>query len=98
MDVHKESIVIAVGEADRNEPAALVTIPNDTGLLIKRLKKLGPVESLRCCYEAGPTGDGLYRDLKAAGIECVVFAPSLVPTMSGDRVKTDRRDAVKLAR
>jgi transposase len=79
-------------------PENLATIPNDTALLLKRLRKIGPLGSLKCCYEAGPTGFGLYRDLKAAGVDCVVIAPSLVPVQSGDRVKTDRRDAVKLAR
>jgi transposase len=98
LDVHKESIVIAVADSGRGEPADLATIPNDTAVLLKRLKRLGQFEMLRCCYEAGPTGYGLYRDLNAAGVHCVVIAPSLVPTRSGDRVKTDRRDAVKLAR
>jgi transposase len=98
LDVHKESIAIAVAEGEGGEPMALATIANDTGPLLKRLKKLGLAKSLRCCYEAGPTGYGLHRDLTAAGVECVVVAPSLVPTMSGDRVKTDRRDAAKLAR
>ena len=95
LDVHKESIAIAVAEPGRGEAAVLATIPNDTGQLMKRLRRLGKV---KCCYEAGPTGFGLHRDLTAAGIECVVVAPSLVPMMAGDRVKTDRRDAVKLAR
>ena len=98
LDVHKETIAIGVADEGRGEPADIATIPNDTGLLIKRLRKLGAVATLRCCYEAGPTGFGLHRDLNAAGIHCVVIAPSLVPTLSGDRVKTDRRDAVKLAR
>src|SRR5512146_2663460 len=80
LDVHADSIA---------------TIPNDTVMLLKRLRKLGRV---KCCYEAGPTGFGLHRDLAAAGIDCIVVAPSLVPTKAGDRVKTDRRDAVKLAR
>jgi len=48
-------------------------------------------------YEAGPTGFGLYRHLIAAGIECEVVAPGLVPTRPGDRVKTDKRDARRLA-
>jgi transposase len=98
LDVHARSIAIAVGEADGLMPQNLATIANDTPQLIKRLRKLGPVTSLRCCYEAGPTGFGLSRDLKAAGVDCIVVAPSLVPVQSGDRVKTDRRDAVKLAR
>jgi hypothetical protein len=54
-------------------------------------------ESLKVCYEAGPTGFGLYRSLWKARIDCIVAAPSLVPGKAGDRVKTDRRDARKLA-
>jgi transposase len=95
LDVHADSIAIAVAEPGRGEPAALATIPNDTVMLLKRLRALGRV---KCCYEAGPTGFGLHRDLVKAGIDCIVVAPSLVPTRAGDRVKTDRRDAVKLAR
>lgn len=95
LDVHADSIAIAVAEPGGGEPGVLATIPNDTVLLLKRLRRLGQV---RCCYEAGPTGFGLHRDLVAAGIGCMVVAPSLVPTKAGDRVKTDRRDAVKLAR
>ncbi len=95
LDVHADSIAIAVAEPGRGEPAIVATIPNDTALLLKRLRRLGRV---RCCYEAGPTGFGLHRDLKAAGFENIVVAPSLVPVKAGDRVKTDRRDAVKLAR
>ena len=98
LDVHSRSIAIAVGESNGVQPENLATIPNDTQLLLKRLRKLGPLKSLRCCYEAGPTGFGLQRDLKAAGIDCIVVAPSMVPAQAGDRVKTDRRDAVKLAR
>jgi len=95
LDVHADSIAIAVAEPGRGEPGMLTTIPNDTVMLLKRLRKLGLV---KCCYEAGPTGYGLHRDLTAAGIDCIVVAPSLVPMKAGDRVKTDRRDAAKLAR
>lgn len=95
LDVHADSIAIAVAEAGRGEPAALATIPNDKATLLKLLRRLGRV---RCCYEAGPTGFVLQRELTAAGIDCAVVAPSLVPAKAGDRVKTDRRDAVKLAR
>jgi transposase len=98
LDVHKETVSIGVADEGRGEASDVATIANDTGQLIKRLRKLGRAGSLRCCYEAGPTGYGLCRDLNAAGIACVVVAPSLVPTRSGDRVKTDRRDAAKLAR
>src|SRR5205085_9849829 len=60
--------------------------------------KLGPPASLRVCYEAGPTGYVIYWQLTALGVSCEVVAPTLVPTKAGDRVKTDRRDAEKLAR
>jgi transposase len=95
LDVHADSIAVAVAEPGRGEPRQLAVIPNDTVTLLKRLRKLGRV---KCCYEAGPTGFGLHRDLTAAGIDCIVVAPSLVPTRAGDRIKTDRRDAVRLAR
>ena len=96
LDVHKDTITIAV--ADMNLPAnVLATIPNDTGELLKRLRKLSSGTQLKVCYEAGPTGFGLCRDLRAAKIDCIVVAPSLIPVRSGERIKTDRRDACKLA-
>src|ERR1700694_4543430 len=98
LDVHKDSIAIAVAESEGGEPSLVGTIPNDTRLLLQKLKKLGGGKKVRCCYEAGPTGYGLHRDLNAAGVPCIVVAPSLVPKQVGSRVKTDRRDAVKLAR
>jgi transposase len=98
LDVHKESIAIAVADGDGSPPAEVATIPNDTAALLKRLRKLGLGRQLRCCYEAGPTGYGLQRALAQAAIECIVVAPSLVPRKAGDRVKTDRRDALNLAR
>ncbi len=98
LDVHKESIAIAVADGDGSAPEDVATIPNEMTALLKRLRKLGGGAKLRCCYEAGPTGFVLQRALSAAGIECIVVAPSLVPRTAGDRVKTDRRDAVKLAR
>lgn len=98
LDVHKESIAIAVADGDGSAPEVVATIPNDTTVLLKRMKKLAAGGRLRCCYEAGPTGFVLQRALTEAGIECNVVAPSLVPRQAGDRVKTDPRDAVKLAR
>jgi len=96
LDVHKDSITIAV--ADENSPAyVFAAIGSDPGELLKRLRKLGSGANLVVCYEAGPTGYGVYRALRAANIECVVVAPSLVPVRSGERIKTDRRDARKLA-
>ena len=97
LDVHKSSIVIAVADGEGGPATILATIPNDFASLAKALHRLGPTERLSCCYEAGPTGYGLYRQLKAAGFRCCVIAPSLVPVQSGNRVKTDRRDAAKLA-
>jgi len=62
------------------------------------MKKLGPAAHLRVCYEAGPTGYVVYWQLTTLGVKCEVVAPTLVPVKAGDRVKTDRRDALKLAR
>jgi transposase len=95
LDVHADTVAIAVAEPGRGEPVPLATIAHDVPTLLKRLRRLGNV---KCCYEAGPTGFGLHRALATAGIDCIVVAPSLVPVRAGDRVKTDRRDAVKLAR
>jgi transposase len=97
LDVHRDSIAIAVAANDARPAESLATVPNDFAALLKRLRGLGPVESLRCCYEAGPTGLGLARCLDEAGIACQVIAPSLIPVRPGARVKTDRRDARDLA-
>jgi transposase len=97
LDVHRDSIAIAVAVLDGQPAKSLGAVPNDIPGLIKRLLRLGPAESLRCCYEAGPTGLGLVRRLKEVGIACEVIAPSLVPVQPGVRIKTDRRDARKLA-
>jgi transposase len=97
LDVHRDSIAIAVAKPDGLPAESLATVPNDIVGLIKRLQRLGPVESLRCCYEAGPTGFGLARRLLEAKISCQVIAPSLIPVQPGARVKTDRRDARNLA-
>jgi transposase len=97
LDVHAETIAVAVAEPD-GEVRSLGTIANREESIRKLIKKLGPPEELRACYEAGPTGYVLYWQLTQLGVECVVVAPTLVPTKAGDRVKTDRRDAEKLAR
>ena len=97
LDVHRDTIAIAVAINDGRPAQSLATVPNDVVGLIKRLLRLGPAESLRCCYEAGPTGFGLARRLNAVGIACEVIAPSLTPVQPGARVKTDRRDARNLA-
>ena len=97
LDVHAKTIAIAVAEEGRDEPRFLSTIANDFARLQKVLDRLGPRESLHCAYEAGPTGYGLQRELAKAGIRCDVIAPSKMPKVSGDRVKTDRKDAIRLA-
>jgi transposase len=98
LDVHKESITIAVAEAGGGPAQVVTTIPHETKILLRHLRRIGAGATLRCCYEAGPTGFTLCRTLRSEGIECVVIAPSLTPRQPGDRVKTDRRDAEKLAR
>ena len=95
--IHKDSISIAVACEGRDPAQPLVRIPNDPTRLLKKLDRLGPRAHLHVCYEAGPTDYGLSRQLEKAGVSCVVVAPSLIPKKSGDRVKTDKRDAVKLA-
>jgi transposase len=97
LDVHAETIAVAVAEPN-GEVRSLGTIPNRTESIRKLLKKLGAVEHLRACYEAGPTGYVLYWQLSELGVQCEVVAPTLVPVKAGDRVKTDHRDAEKLAR
>ena len=97
LDVHKDSIVIAIADAGDAPAEVFSRILWDEHQLLKTLRKLGPLTSLRVCYEAGPTGYGLQRFLAAAGVDCIVVAPSLIPE-TNSRVKTDRRDACKLAR
>lgn len=97
LDVHADTIAVAVAEPD-GEVRPLGTIRNDEDAIRRLLKKLGPPEELRVCYEAGPCGFVLYWQLTRLGVDCVVVAPTLVPVKAGDRVKTDRRDAEKLAR
>jgi transposase len=97
LDVHAETIAVAIAEPD-GEVRSLGTITNRAESIRKLVKKLGPVEQLRACYEAGPTGYVLYWQLAELGVHCDVIAPTLVPMKAGDRVKTDRRDAERLAR
>src|SRR6202165_1658116 len=97
LDVHAETIAVAVAEPD-GEVRSVGVIPNRPESIHRVIKKLGPSDHLRVCYEAGPTGYVLYWQLTALGVKCEVVAPPLVPVKAGDRVKTDRRDALKLAR
>lgn len=97
LDVHAGTIAVAVAEPN-GEVRSLGVIPNGLAAIRKLVAKLGAVKQLKACYEAGPTGYVLYWQLTQVGVSCEVIAPSLVPTRAGDRVKTDRRDAEKLAR
>lgn len=100
LDVHKATLVAAVAEGRRGgEIRQIGTIPHRADQISKLAEKLGRGgRELRFCYEAGPCGYGLYRQLVQMGHECIVVAPSLIPMKAGDRVKTDRRDAVMLAK
>ena len=86
------------GSGTGGEVRSLGTIPNRAESVGRLIRKLGKPEQLRVCYEAGPTGYVLYWQLSELGVSCEVVAPTLVPVKAGDRVKTDRRDAEKLAR
>ena len=97
LDVHKDSIKIAVAEEGREKAQFLASIPGDANSLLKKLRKIGTSSAIQCCYEAGPGGYTLYRALSSAGIDCRVIAPSLIPKQSGRRIKTDRLDAMNLA-
>lgn len=97
LDVHADTIAVAVAETG-GEVRSLGTIPNRLESVVWLVKKLGKPEQLRACYEAGPTGYVLYWQLTQLGVKCEVVAPTLIPVKAGDRVKTDRRDAEKLAR
>src|SRR4030095_2319285 len=94
---HAETIAAGAAEP-AGEVRAVGVIPNRIESIRKLVKKLGPVKQLRACYEAGPTGYGVYWQLTAVGGKFEGAAPTLVPVKAGDRVKTDRRDALKLAR
>lgn len=92
LDVHKSSVRLAAVRCD--ELVREVTLPYDHERVERELRAW---PGARVVYEAGPTGFGLYRHLRAAGVECEIVAPGLVPKRPGDRVKTDRRDARRLA-
>jgi transposase len=99
LDVHKETVAVAVAESGGGEVRFVGEIRNTEQAikkLVKQLSKDGA--TLSFCYEAGPCGYGIHRQLIDLGCACQVVAPSLIPKKAGDRVKTDRRDAVSLAR
>jgi transposase len=100
LDTSKSKISVAVADGARNGEVRffgdISSEPASVTSMVNRLSKRGG--KLHFCYEAGPTGYGLYRQIIELGHDCVVVAPSLVPRRAGDRVKTNRRDAVSLAR
>src|SRR6516164_9258275 len=100
LDVHKDTIAVAVAEAGkRGEAREHGKIANTAAALrVLAVKLARGGGDLRFCYEAGPCGYGIQRQLTAAGHGCVVVAPSLIPRKPGDRIKTDRRDAINLAK
>jgi transposase len=100
MDVAKLKNAVALAEAGRNgEIRYLGEVENTPEATRKLVAKLAAKYSrITFCYEAGPTGYGLHRWIKELGYECQVIAPSLIPSKPGDRVKTNRRDALNLAK
>jgi transposase len=100
IDTSKLRNAVAIADAGRaGEIRFLGEIDNTQAATAKVVRKLAAkYERLTFCYEAGPTGYGLYRQIESLGHECIVVAPSLIPKRSGDRVKTNRRDALSLVK
>ena len=100
MDVHKETIAVGVTEGERGGKVRYFgTVANEDDAVKKLVKRLAtPGTTLSFCYEAGPCGYGLHRFLMKLGQMYIVIAPSMMPRRPGDHVKTDRRDAMTLAR
>jgi transposase len=100
MDVHKDTIVVAVtATGETGKATAYGTLPNTAASLerlVKRLRQAGD-GPIRFCYEAGPCGYGIHRTLTKMNEDCIVVAPSMIPRKSGERQKTDKRDASSLA-
>lgn len=98
LDVHKDSIAIGVADGGREAPRFLGTCGPQLRQLLKALATVGPPQGLQVAYEAGPCGYGLARALIGHGYRCEVIAVAKIPRRPGERVKTDRRDALSLAR
>ena len=99
LDVQKDTISVAVALPGREEPVYRGETKNQRKSLLRLIRILSPHgEVVSFCYAAGPCGYGVYREIIETGHHCEVLAPSLIPRRAGVRVKTDRRDAVKLTR
>jgi transposase len=96
-DVHKDTITVAVADTGQTDSMVVATIPNTPAAVRQMLARLEHGGVLQVWYEAGPCGYTLHRQLTALGIDCQVAAPTLIPIRRGDRIKTDRRDALRLA-
>ncbi len=98
IDVAKRHNAIAVAVSGRTGEIHYWGEASDTGMRRAIQRIAAKFEQIHFCYGAGPTGYGLYRLIRSLGHECIVVAPSLIPKKPGDRVKTNRRDAISLAR
>jgi len=99
LDTHKDTIAVAIADIAGGKPRYYGEIANTPTALTKLIKDVSPNgEVVSYCYEAGPCGYGIYRQISGSGHDCSVVAPSLIPTKPGDRIKTDRRDSENLAR
>ncbi|WJS86327.1 transposase [Paracoccus sp. TOH] len=93
IDVSKDKLAVAIAGGERGDDVlSLGTFENTPASVDKLLRNLAGRGDISACYEAGPTGYGLYRQMRAAGCDCCVVAPSLIPVRTGERVKTDRLD------
>src|SRR4030067_2649242 len=97
MDVHKEKIVLVGFSQEGHAPVVRETFGGEADRVIKRLVKLSREWKIEACYEAGPSGYGLARDLVEAGLDCRLGGPALIPRPPGDRVQNEHRDALELA-
>jgi transposase len=99
MDVHKATIAVSVADANGGEVRYVGEIANTPEAIEKLVRQLRKGDAhLSFCYEAGPCGYGIQRQLSDLGWDCQVVAPSLIPRKAGERLKTDRRDSLLLAR
>lgn len=98
MDVHKDSVMVAVFEGQATEAQLVERLPNDLRRLRRLFERLAKRGDVRACYEASGAGYVLHREITSWGHQCDVVAPSLTPQRPGDLRKHDRRDAIQLAR